>query len=199
MHSGTEAIAVSAIMLTDQAEVRDGLLQLAGAGWEVGKFAKIPGTARLVVATIFEAGGLQPGDYQATIEVRDPFSALAAAVPVTVSVTQRRDVVRVPHVAAVDVDVHSAGVWSVQVVSGELLLIRLPVLVSQSGADHDDAPVSPAHATGPAGEPAPSDWTEPALSGSPESTAAALAASAAAADKQSGRFRRSRRKAEDSD
>ena len=68
----SDALGLSLLTLVNGAEIRDGLLFVLGGAWQNVQALNIGDPLRPHVAAVFEAGGLEAGDYTAAVSVEDP-------------------------------------------------------------------------------------------------------------------------------
>ena len=118
--SQTDSLRISSIVLARYAEWSDTATVVGGG---IVWYAVLNLPARLVVTAfmIFEAGGVDTGEYTVAVEVHNPAGERRGRVRFPLTVERVGEVVRISRGCDVPVDVDSFGVWT--------------VVVSSSGAD----------------------------------------------------------------
>jgi hypothetical protein len=129
----SDALALSVVSLANSVELRDGLLFVLGGGWQNIEVLNLGDRLILLVVLVFEAGGLEKGDYTASVSVEDPTGSAAARLSLPVSVEEPGDVVRIPRFVTVAVEVTAFGVWRISVMNDTAVMGFVDLMVKRTG------------------------------------------------------------------
>lgn len=128
----SDRLAVSAVMLVNYAENR-GLASIVGGGWQNVSLLNIPTQCAFPLFVMFEAGGVEVGEFTVAAEVRDPSGMQRGRASWALTVTTAGDVVRVPLCCTLSAEVDSFGLWAMVICASGRELARIDVLVKRTG------------------------------------------------------------------
>ncbi len=106
---------------------------LLGGGWQNVEVVNIGDQLILLVVLVFEAGGLEKGNYTASVLVEDPTGLTAARLSLPVSVDETGDVVRIPRILRVAVEVTAFGVWRISAMNDAGAMGFVDLMVKRAG------------------------------------------------------------------
>lgn len=129
----SDALALSVVSLANSAELRSDLMFLLGGGWQNVEVVNIGDQLILLVVLVFEAGGLEKGNYTASVLVEDPTGLTAARLSLPVSVDETGDVVRIPRILRVAVEVTAFGVWRISAMNDAGAMGFVDLMVKRAG------------------------------------------------------------------
>lgn len=129
----SDRLGVSALLLVNHGEQRDGLVSLLGGGWNHLAILNVPAQVAFPYVVLFEAGGIPEAELTATISIVDAAGKTCGSQSFPVTVKKAGDVLRIPRLGNVVASVHCFGMWSVVVTSNERVLAKIDVLVKRVG------------------------------------------------------------------
>jgi hypothetical protein len=130
----TERLTLSALMLANYARIdATGLVIIDGGGWQWRTFLNLPIDYNLLIASIIDAGGAPPGEYTVQFEILNPAGERRGGRTAALAVEQSGDVVRIPAVFTVPVNIDMFGVWRVIVRSDLAMLQTLEFMIKRIG------------------------------------------------------------------
>jgi hypothetical protein len=129
--SKSEALAVSAIVLANAVEVRDGLAYMLRGGWQNVTCTQFPQDVRLVALVIIEAGGVPQGEYAVHMTASDTTGIRLGRTTFALTIEQVGQVLRLPWYVPLQCTLAGPGVYELEVSSdsASLSTIRLVVQV----------------------------------------------------------------------
>lgn len=139
LRSTTDGLSVSALFCANYSELQNGLVYASGAGWQNLSLLKVPTVWCFRVVVLFEAGGVDEGEYTVRIEARGPTGAVSATASFPLTVVKAGDVVRVPHGWTLCVEIDAYGIWTVAVATESKELAVTQLLVKRFGERGDEA------------------------------------------------------------
>ncbi|SDS07380.1 hypothetical protein [Opitutus sp. GAS368] len=130
-------LRVTTLTLADCVHLKNGLHYLLGAGWDNYGFPTIPFMANWPLACSIDTGSIEPGSsLSLSVLVKDPTGFQVVEKPFTVICT-KGPVSRPNHVIPLSFTGSQAGVWSIEVVSGEIALGKLSIEIKGPKSDSD--------------------------------------------------------------
>lgn len=126
-------LAVSALMLVNYAEVREGLVSIVGGGWQSLSVLNLPTPVTFPVYVLFEAPGVGVGEYTTGVEVRGPEGTPRQRLSFPVTVKTAGDVVRIPRCCSLTAEIDIFGLWTLAVVTPDRELAHIDLLVKRTG------------------------------------------------------------------
>ena len=129
----SELISVSALMLVNYAELRDGLAFVAGGGWESISILNLPDVVGLPVFAVLEAAGVAEGEYTIGIEARSPDGLCRSRTTFPLTIVKAGDVVRVPRCCNLRTEIDSFGLWRLVVDTAGRELAAITFLIKRTG------------------------------------------------------------------
>ena len=126
-------LAVSALMLVNYAEVRDGLASIVGGGWQNYSVLNLPTAVTFPVYVLFEAPGVDVGEYTVGVEVRGPDGTRREQITFPLTIETAGDVVRIPRCCSLTAEVDVFGLWTLAVVTPDRELARIDLLIKRTG------------------------------------------------------------------
>jgi hypothetical protein len=129
----SDRLRVSALLLVNYGEHREGLVALLGGGWTGVSVLNLPTLVAFPHVILFEAGGIAATELTATVEIAGPDGTVCGTQSFPVTIEKPGDVVRIPRLGSVAVEVHSFGLWTVAVKSGSRELARIDILIKRAG------------------------------------------------------------------
>jgi hypothetical protein len=133
IRGSSDRLRVTALLLVNYGEQREGLVSLLGGGWSNLAILNVPTCVGFPHVILFEAGGIPAVELTATIEVVDPAGKVCGTQSFPVTIQKAGDVLRIPRLGSVAADVHSFGLWSVVVRSNGRELARADLLIKRVG------------------------------------------------------------------
>ena len=128
----SERLTVSTMMLVNYVECA-ALASIVGGGWQSYSILNVPSPVVFPVFILFEAGGVETGDYTAAVEVLGPDGTRRARMSFPVTVERRGDVLRIPRACALLAELDCLGLWTLAVTTPSRELARIPLLVKRAG------------------------------------------------------------------
>jgi hypothetical protein len=126
-------LAVSALMLVNYAEIREGLASIVGGGWQSLSVLNLPARVTFPVYILFEAHGVDVGEYTVGVEVYGPDRAPRQRISFPVTIETAGDVVRIPRCCSMTAEIDAFGLWTLAVVTPDRELARIDVLIRRIG------------------------------------------------------------------
>ncbi|MDZ4232862.1 MAG: hypothetical protein U1C73_03680, partial [Dietzia sp.] len=97
------------------------------------------------VFTLFEAGGVEVGEYTAIYEVVSPNGEVRTTANVAIGVERKGDLVRIPFTIALTPSIDEVGIWRIAVRSELAQMATIDVMIKRTGeAEPPIAPENPA-------------------------------------------------------
>ena len=91
----TDRLSVSALMLANAWELRDDLIYVLGGGWQSISLLNLGESFRFPVLMVFEAAGVEEGEYTVGVEIRGPDGLPRARATFPITVLQAGDINRI--------------------------------------------------------------------------------------------------------
>lgn len=126
-------LAVSALMLVNYAEIREGLVSIVGGGWQSLSVLNLPAPVTFPVYVLFEAPGVGVGEYTAGVEVRGPDGTPRQRLSFPITVETAGKVVRIPRCCSLTAEIDIFGLWTLAVVTPDRELAHIDLLVKRTG------------------------------------------------------------------
>jgi hypothetical protein len=127
-------LSVSALMLVNYAECR-GLASIVGGGWQSYSVLNVPVRAVFPLYILFEAGGIEIGEYTVGVEARGPDGMRRARVNFPLTVEAAGDVVRIPRCCSLATEIDAWGLWKFAVVTPDRDLAQVDLLIKHVGEE----------------------------------------------------------------
>ncbi len=128
-------LRVTTLTLADCVHLKNGLHYLLGAGWDNYSFPAIPFKAGWPLACSIDTGSIKSGSLLAlSVRVKDPTGFQVLERPFTVSCTAG-PVSRPNYMIPISFSGSQTGIWSIEVVSGEIILGTLPIEIKGPKSD----------------------------------------------------------------
>lgn len=130
----SDRLAVSTLLVASYNRIQpSGLATLVDAGWQYLPVLNLPADIVLPVFTLFEAGGVEVGEYTVTYEVFSPDGEARTAVSMAVGVLRPGDLVRIPFTIALTPTIDAFGIWRIGVRSELASLATFDVMIRRVG------------------------------------------------------------------
>ena len=113
----TPRLRVSTMMLVNYAELRGQLASIVGGGWQSLSVLNVPSPVVFPLFILFEAGGVDKGEFTASVEMRDPEGIPRAKVSFPIAVEKPGDLLRIPRVCSLTAEVARFGLWTIVVMT----------------------------------------------------------------------------------
>lgn len=126
-------LRVSTLMLVNYAEIRQSLASIVGGGWQSLSILNVPSQVVFPLFILFEAGGVEAGDFTASVEARDPTGIPRAKLSFPVTVMESGDVVRIPRACALHAEVTCFGLWTLTVTTPSRELASITIFIKRTG------------------------------------------------------------------
>jgi hypothetical protein len=122
-------LRLSALMIADSVQIRDGLIFMLAGGWASWTTSTLPVTSTFALLLVLEAGEMDEGDYTVHVSAVTPEGTQAHRVSFRMTVTERADVVRIPVIIPMQFEIDQPGPWTfvASSESGELGRIHIVV------------------------------------------------------------------------
>jgi hypothetical protein len=130
----SDKLSVSALILANYAEATAGLIYVIGGGWQNYQILNIPCPFVFPLLIIFEAGGVEVGEYTIGVEARDPGGIRHGLVQFPLTVAETGDVVRIPRCCTLATEVDALGIWTVAVTTPLGDLATVDLLIKRPGS-----------------------------------------------------------------
>ena len=128
----TEALRVSSVMLPRYTEWSD-TATIVGGGIVWYSVLNLPTSLAVTVFTVFEAGGIEAGDYTVAIEACNPAGERRGHVRFPVTVEQPGEAVRISRGCDLTVDVDSFGLWEIRICASDAQPVIHTFIVKRFG------------------------------------------------------------------
>jgi len=115
IRGSSDRLRVSALLLVNQGEQREGLLYVLGGGWNNCALLNVPTRVGFPHIILFEAGGIPEAELTASIDVVDPAGRVCGTQSFPITIQKAGDVLRIARLGTVAADVHCFGLRSVAV------------------------------------------------------------------------------------
>jgi len=124
-----EQLLVSAFQLADCTQVRQGLINVLGAGWERYDVRALPAKAVWPFFAVLEGPTNCAAKIELLITAMDPSGACVFSQRRQVQLGPARQITRIPVAGHIECELSVAGVWHVELSLRDRLLFRLPLWV----------------------------------------------------------------------
>lgn len=128
----TDRLSVSSLLLVNYGEIRDNLASLVGSGWQSVSVLNLPSQLVFPVFVIFEAGGVEVGEFTVSAAIRDPSGAERSRVSFPLTVIKNGDLLRIPRCLNLPVVVDFFGIWTVAISTLDRELSQVDVMVKRA-------------------------------------------------------------------
>jgi hypothetical protein len=127
----TDAIRVSAALLTNHVEIRD-LVYLLGAAWQSVSILNLPCACAFQLLLVFEASGVPEGEYTIHVDVAGPDAVVRNRVSFPLTVSVAGEVLRIPRAVGIATTVDAFGLWSFNVLSETASLANIELAIRRA-------------------------------------------------------------------
>lgn len=129
----SDRLSVSVMLLGNYVEA-PGLVNVVGGGWQNFSILNFHQPITLAFLIVFEAGGVEVGEYGVQLEARNPDGASRGLVRFPVTVEEVGEIVRIPRTVALATDVDSLGVWTFELTTSIATLAKLDLLIKRTSS-----------------------------------------------------------------
>jgi hypothetical protein len=129
--SESEKITVSALILANYVEFRDGFAYIIGTGFQLYRILNLTNQLNISGIAVLECGGVPTGEYGFTVAALDPMGTENSSVKLVFEVQQTGDILRGMYSFSIQVKVCEFGKWTIAVHHGKRQLARLPIVIQQ--------------------------------------------------------------------
>jgi hypothetical protein len=126
-------LRVSAVMLVNYAEQRDGLACIVGGGWQSLSLLNVPASVVFPLFILFEAGGVEVGEFTIRVDVLDPSGVRRSRISFPLTVVEAGDIVRIPRYCNLPSEVETFGVWTLAMATPHRPLAQVQLLIKRAG------------------------------------------------------------------
>lgn len=124
------SIRVASAIFANSAECRDGLLYILGGGWNTYYVQTVPGILIGCLVLLFDVDRIAGGaSHDLQFELVDQNGDSKCSCPIVIHLNGLAEVVRVPQIVTMQVDIESAGMWIARISSGKRELARIPLRI----------------------------------------------------------------------
>jgi hypothetical protein len=121
-------LRVTTVTLAECGQIKDGLLNLLGAGWENFKFATLPFEANWPLAITVDLGSTEPGATLAFhVVVKDPAGFQVLKQPFSITRQKTGPVSRPNILIPIAFTGSQTGVWTIEITSGAIVFAKHPI------------------------------------------------------------------------
>lgn len=131
IRSTSNKFSVSTLMLANAVELTGSLISVLNAGFAYYNILNINDQVRFVGLAILEGGGVPPGEYAFTVQVRAPDSTIACTTTPVFRIVKSGDINRIILHFWMFVQVSEFGMWTIAVLHDSRELAHLPVAIQQ--------------------------------------------------------------------
>jgi hypothetical protein len=118
-------------MLANAVEATGALISVLNGGFAYYNVLNINDQVRFVGLAIFEGGGVPPGEYAFTVQVRVPDTTIAYTTTPVFRIVKSGDINRIILHFWMSVQVSEFGMWTIVVLHDSRELAHLPVAIQQ--------------------------------------------------------------------
>jgi hypothetical protein len=131
IRSTSNKLAVSALVLADYVETRNGFFYVCSGGFAHYNVLNLNDWLKFNGLIVLESGGTPEGEYGLTIQVLEPEGDIAQSVTLAFKISKPGDVLRTSFTFWLSVQVKAYGMWTIVARHEGSELARLPVAVQQ--------------------------------------------------------------------
>ena len=131
VRSTSDKLAVSALVLADYVETRNGLFYVCSGGFAHYNVLNLNDWLRFNGLIVLESGVVPEGEYGLTVQALEPEGDITQSVTLVYKISKPGDILRMSFNFWLSVQVKAYGMWTIVVRHEGRELARLPIAVQQ--------------------------------------------------------------------